>query len=301
MCWKFEKKNGSEYIPDTLYHIVCGIMRHLRESGDASIDFFKNDIFANLRRTLDGEMKRLKTKGLGTCKKQAECIDIDDEEVLWSKNILGDHSPGALLNTIFYMNGMYFALRSGQEHRQLRHSPCQIQLVEKEGQIPYLLYTEDISKNNPGGLKGRKCSPKMIKHFANVNNPDRCFVKFFKKYISLCPKKCPPNAFYLKPLAVPKDDCWFSSVAVGHNKLHNMMKKMCEEAGIEGYKTNHSLRATAATRLFNEGIEEQLIMERTGHHSIDGVRSYKRTSTEQMMAVSYILNYSAGPNKKIKN
>ena len=40
---------------------------------------------------------------------------------------------------------------------------------------------------------------------------------------------------------------WFSSVAVGHNKLHNMMKKMCEEAGIEGYKTNHSLRATAAT------------------------------------------------------
>ena len=38
------KKNGFEYIPDTLYHIVCGIMRHLRESGDASIDFFKNDI-----------------------------------------------------------------------------------------------------------------------------------------------------------------------------------------------------------------------------------------------------------------
>ena len=27
------KKNGSEYVPDTLYHIVCGIMRHLREGG----------------------------------------------------------------------------------------------------------------------------------------------------------------------------------------------------------------------------------------------------------------------------
>ena len=141
-----KKKNRSEYILDTLCHIVRGIMRHLRESGDASIDFFKNNIFANLRHTLDGEMKRLKTKGLGTCKKQAECINIDDEEVLWSKNILRDHSPGALLNTIFYMNGMYFALRSGQEHRQLRHSPCQIQLVKKEGKIPYLLYTEDISK-----------------------------------------------------------------------------------------------------------------------------------------------------------
>ena len=113
---------------------------------------------------------------------------------------------GPSLNTIFYMNGIYFALRNGQEHRQLRHSPCQMQLVEKQRQIPYLLYSEDISKNNQGGLKGRKCSPKMIKHFANVNNPERCFVKSFKKYIILCPKKCPPNAFYLKPLAVPKDD-----------------------------------------------------------------------------------------------
>ena len=105
-----KKKNGPEYIRDTLYHIVCGIIRHLKRSGDASIYFFKNDIFAILRHTLDGEMKRLKTKGLGICKKQAECIDIDDEEVLWSKNILGDQS---LLNAIFYMNGIYFALRSG--------------------------------------------------------------------------------------------------------------------------------------------------------------------------------------------
>ena len=83
------------------------------------------------------------------------------------------------------MNGMYFALRNGQEHQKLRHSPCKIQLIEKKGQIPYLLYTEDTSKNNPGGLKGRKCSPKVIKQFANVDNPERCFVKFVKKYISL--------------------------------------------------------------------------------------------------------------------
>ena len=46
-------------VPETL---DSGIMHHLRESGDASIDFSKNDIFATLRCTLDGEMKRLKTK-----------------------------------------------------------------------------------------------------------------------------------------------------------------------------------------------------------------------------------------------
>ena len=53
---------------------------------------------------------------------------------------------------------------------------------------------------------------------------------------------------------------------------------MCNDAGIEGYRTNHSLRATNATRLFSAGADEQLIMEKTGHRSVDGVRSYKRTS-----------------------
>ena len=35
-----------------------------------------------------------------------------------------------------------------------------------------------------------------------------------------------------------------------------------------------------------------MVMERTGHRSIEGVRGYKRTSDEQCMALSDILNGS---------
>jgi hypothetical protein len=72
---------------------------------------------------------------------------------------------------------------------------------------------------------------------------------------------------------------------------------MCKKAGIDGYKTNHSLRATAATRLYQSGVDEQLVMERTGHRSIEGIRSYKRTSDTQREALSDILNKNS--NKKI--
>lgn len=58
---------------------------------------------------------------------------------------------------------------------------------------------------------------------------------------------------------------------------------------IEGYKTNHSLKATAATRLFQAGIDEQLIMEKTGHRSLEGVRSYKRTNIKQQENISDVL------------
>ena len=49
------------------------------------------------------------------------------------------------------------------------------------------------------------------------------------------------------------------------------MKRLCESAGITGYKTNHSLRVTAATRLFRRGVDEQVIMNVTGHRSVDGI------------------------------
>ena len=139
---------------------------------------------------LDSEMKRLQRKGLGSKRRQAEPLTADEEEKLWTTRQLGDHSPQALVDTIFFMCGTYFALRSGQEHRALRSCPSQIELVEQEGQRPFLRYTEDVSKNHQGGLKGRKQRPKVVVHYANEESFSRCFVTLYKKYQSkICPSK----------------------------------------------------------------------------------------------------------------
>ncbi len=61
-----------------------------------------------------------------------------------------------------------------------------------------------------------------------------------------------------------------------------------------GHFTNHSLRATAATRLYAAGVDEQLITEKTGHRST-AVRTYKRTSDEQQEEVSKILQAAKVP------
>ena len=87
---------------------------------------------------------------------------------MWNKKDLGDYNPHALLNTVVFIVGLYFALRSSDEYRQLHHPPCQIQLIEKPGERPYLLYTEDWSKSNFNGLKGRKYKPKVVPHYGNI-------------------------------------------------------------------------------------------------------------------------------------
>ena len=70
MCYVLEvhKKDGTEYPPNTLNHLCCGIMRFLRWNGSLSIDFFKAAEFADFRCTLDGEMKRLQFQGIGSKK-----------------------------------------------------------------------------------------------------------------------------------------------------------------------------------------------------------------------------------------
>ncbi len=181
------KKDGAEFPPNTLHHIVCGLMRHLRWNGHPKIVFFADHDFADFKKSLDAEMKRLQYKGLGSKKCQAEPLSLDEEEILWEKGLLGDKDPHTLLDTMVFCNGLYFTLRSGREHRQLRLRPCQIELIEMEGERPYWKYTEDLFKNRPGGIKGRKIKPKVVIHHANSDNSDRCFVRLFKKYINMCP------------------------------------------------------------------------------------------------------------------
>lgn len=120
-------------------------------------------------------MKRLRSLGIGISTKQAEPITDAEEERLWMQGKLGPDTPHSLLDTMVYMCCLYFALRSGQEHRNL--SVDQLKLVEPADSVPHLVYTENVSKNNPGGLHNRKLKPKTVIHHANLECPSRCSTK----------------------------------------------------------------------------------------------------------------------------
>ena len=68
-----------------------------------------------------------------------------------------------------------------------------------------------------------------------------------------------------------------------------MLRDTCAEAGVQGHKTNHSLRATRASELFAAGVPERIIQECTGHRSLKALHTYEPTSAKQHQAVSEIL------------
>ena len=54
------------------------------------------------------------------------------------------------MGTMVFLCGISFALQSGQEHRSLQLN--QFELVEPKDDRAYLVYHENCSKNNCGGL-----------------------------------------------------------------------------------------------------------------------------------------------------
>jgi len=116
-------------------------------------------------------MKELQASGKYMPKK-AQPITIEHKDILWEKGLLGDHSPQALSDTLVFYISMCFAMRSGEEHPRLEYHPAQIELVEPVGRTPYLMYCEDVSKTNQGGIQHRNFENKEVVHYANEGNPE---------------------------------------------------------------------------------------------------------------------------------
>lgn len=242
-----------------------------------------------MRQVLDARMKEVSKTGLGSLHRRADIISPEQESILWGKDLLGSNTPTKMLDTLVFSFGLNFALSAGQEHRNLHRGPMsQLQIKTDQDGTQYLLYTEDVSKTNSGGLNSRKVDPKIVRVYEDEECPEKCVVKLYKKYVSLYPKSGKTDALYLRPKKFPTESVWFDDIPVGIHPLQGTVARLCKAAGITGYFTNHSLRATAATRLYSAGIDEQLISEKTGHRSL-ALRGFKRTSDEQLKTVDSIL------------
>lgn len=111
----------------------------------------------------------------------------------------------------------------------------QLSLHTDESGAEYLQYVEDVSKSNNGGLAHLRIKNKVVRAYENVEKPQRCPVKLYKKYISHVPLETSDNSFYLRPLQKPKGNIWYYKKAAGRETLENVVKKVMDNAGFDGH------------------------------------------------------------------
>ena len=146
-----------------------------------------------------------------------------------------------------------------------------------------------VTKTNDQGLAHmqKECKAVWINPSTNTL---RCPVRLIAKYMSLCPPVGKNNKanFYLRSLEKMNPAQWYSTRVLGVNSIRSTVSQMLKDAKLDGYFTNHSLRSSGTTRLFQAGVDKKLIKEFTGHSS-DAGDNDQVTSDQQRCEISAII------------
>ncbi|CAC5388409.1 unnamed protein product [Mytilus coruscus] len=166
-------------------------------------------------------------------------------------------NPGALIHTVWLNNSLHFGLRSWEEHTKLRWGDIERKATSSGDK--YLEHTERQTKTRTGATTDTR--PFQAKMFEDKGiNRD------------------------------VKDGIWYRKQAMGKNTLSDFVKTMCEEAGVQGRKTNHSVRKTTFTALAHEKIPPAQIMQISGHKNVQSINEYCSASLNQQQEMSHILS-----------
>ncbi|KAL5015045.1 hypothetical protein ScPMuIL_009315 [Solemya velum] len=167
-----ENKTGPPTPPRSLYLIICGLLRHLRDYdvNDKNLLDSKNGVFCGFGKVLDAKMKELLSNGHGTTTKQAQPLMPEDEK-LWQNNVFGSDTAESLQATMFFYSCKLFGLRGHDEHHDLK---CDQFSVGTDQYGKFVEFTGRNTKTYRGGLEDREISNKRIRH--NSKEGDRCIL-----------------------------------------------------------------------------------------------------------------------------
>ena len=102
-----------------LRQMLSAFQRVLRTNKIPFNIFDKHDLrFSELRNTLDTVC--VGKEGIGAEVFHAPVVSYEHETLMWKSGVLGFEPPEALLRAVLVTVGMYFSLRGGQEHYDLK-------------------------------------------------------------------------------------------------------------------------------------------------------------------------------------
>ena len=163
-------------------------------------------------------------------------------------------------------------------------------VYDAEGQ-PAIKYKERVTKTRKGDTdESRHYPPRM---FVDSQHPERCPILLMEAFRAKRPaamlKDSAPFYLVVNSPAWERGGAWYRSSAMGKNTIGAMMKSMCTAAGIEGRKTNHSVRKTSLTNLMHSDTPPTFVQKLSGHKNVNSLQNYVSPSQRQQKEMAGIL------------
>ncbi|XP_071503879.1 zinc finger MYM-type protein 3-like [Diadema antillarum] len=224
------------YPPETMF-LLCLSIQHLVTNSGRMENFFVGPNFEQFRlclhQTLESWAPRLHPQSGLLLNSRIT------EEMMWSAQQLGAHSPQVLLSTIFFFNCKNLAMNTVQEHSEVAFFRMQ-KHVKKTGPgrerayviryFPPKKKSDEDSSEAPGPSRRKKEQVlERLDQSENTENVLRCPVKLYEFYLSKCPEavKMRNQVLYLLPehSCVPDSPVWYSATKLPDEEMSHMLHR----------------------------------------------------------------------------
>ena len=198
-----------------------------------------------------------------------------------------------LLHCFWFLLCYNFARRGGEGWRQLTRQSFQVGIDDQGKQYLYLSHTER-NKNWQGGSSSKAWDYSDTRAYGiNIEGVHLNIVEVFNFYISKLHPEC--SALLQKPKykkwSKAEHSVWFDNVPLGVNKINETMKRISDCAHLSMTYTNHSVRATAITVMYQGGVDTKQICNITKHKTEESLKHYiDGQSAEQKRRCSEVLS-----------
>lgn len=221
---EIRRLNGQKYRCDSIRTYFANIARCI-VNNNPEMDIHVSPIFAECRKVVDGLMKTMRiAEGPGRRQEESE---------MKMMRLMGKDRPDTLQNALAYKLTKRFGLQS-HEINSMLYANIQSVSFPDTGKVK-IIYREDISKTNHGGLKAKSSQGKHDRGGYTEDASDEFSIT---QLLDLYLRKLPHDAdlsraLWFRPLqSYETNGIWYSSEAY---KLSNITRKAHGSHGHQGH------------------------------------------------------------------
>ena len=295
-------EKGQALTPSALTGIRAAIHRHLTSAPlSRNVNILQDSDFVSANKMFEAKAK-LFTKEQNVKPKHKPFIEYGDMEKLNKYFMEGQNNgiwrnPEKLVEYVWFSLCYHFARRGREGWRELNKQSFEIKVDDTGARYVTEKLTEQ-TKNHQGGSKqsDQLFSDVRMYETSNGLNP----VTAFEFYLSKVRPECDalfqtPNKNYARSPA----EHWYKNEPLGKNAIAKIMERLSVKAELSQRYTNHCVRASAVTHLFQRGVDTKKICSITKHKDERSLTHYiNQTTSEQKRECSRILTEAFQPMSK---
>ena len=288
-----KSEKGQPLTPSTLTCIRAAIHRQLTSAPiSRSINIMQDTEFLTANKMFEAKCK-LYTKEMHPKPTHKSSIAAGDMEKLcqYFSEGLGANSlwvdPERLLQFVWFSVCFYFGRRGREGWRELTKQSFAIKIDDPGARYVTEIQTEQ-TKNYQGGSKQKDQAYSDVRMYENTTPLDP--VGSFEFHILHLNPNC--QALFQTPNKHFKQDesRWFRNKPLGKNTIAKLMDNISVKAELSEKYTNHCIRASTVTALYQRGVDTKQIFAITKHKDERSLSHYiSQTTSEHKRQCSRLL------------